>query len=298
MANPSADEFLNCVMKRGESDTIIRIGSTMLLLLGVPVVIMAIIGMLVSVFSFEWEKILISILQFSTGLTLFSSILDAFIVYMMVDSYYRHHLRDIEWMSSLSGYASSYGKDVSELKEIETTFASNKSKTVRLIAIAYFAYILVAHTVISVLLSANIINENFADEMAIVSTLSMTIEICLGSAYIFVCIRKEDNLQCGYTAKWSALMKDIIPEAKPMVTRIVNRRIWPHVILMIVTLSLYSFIFALWTVHTVNLHISRQNTYEESVLLWIKEKEGAKGIEGIDEQMGPGIVNMVRRMFA
>ena len=290
MANSYADEFLTCVMKRSDNDVILRVGSVLLLMFAVPVIMVLIPLVILVIFAYMtdayesgWESFEYILDNLSIGIMLFSSIIEAFITYMMINSYYMHQKRDTVWMGSLTKYAASYGKDVSELETINEQFSSNKADIIRKVAIVYFLFVLVSHTFMAILMSTKVVEGHMVYDIAYATSLSMLIEACLGSAYVFVSIRKQDNLQCDFTSKWASMMADEIPEAEPMVTRIKLRKIWPHLVLMAVTIGVYAIIFALWVIHTVNLHISRQNTYEEAVLKWIMDKEGAKGIQGVED---------------
>ena len=297
MANSYADDFLTCVMKRTDSDVVLRIGSVLLLMFGVPILMFVMIFTLVPMEETGVEVLEYLLEIFAPGLILFSAILEAFITYMMINAYYMHHVRDIVWMKALAGYASSYGKDVSELESINSTFSSNKSETIRKVAIVYFLFVLLSHTAMAIMISTKTIDGQLATDVSYATSLVMLLETCLGSAYVFACIRKDDNLQCDFTSKWAALMANEMPEAEAMVTRIQLRRLWPHLILMLVTAGIYSLFFSLWTIHTVNLHISRQNTYEESVIRWIMDKEGAKGIQGIVDDRVPNFLERIIAMF-
>lgn len=298
MGNPDADDFLTCVMGRSNDDTIIRVGSVLLLMVGIPAIMMVFIAALGTEDTDSIAFQLLTALEnHLTSITLFYSIFNSFIVYMIIQAYYKHHLRDMVWMSSLRGYASSGGKDVSELKKITGPFASNRAHIIVKVAFWYFAFVLISHTVMAIMLSTKTIDDYLATDITQIISAFLVFELALASCYVFVSVRKDDRIQCDFTSEWARLMKDEIPDAEPMATRIKMRRIWPHILIIIVTLGLYSFVFALWAVHTMNLHISRQNTYEESVLKWIMDREGAKGIEGIEEELQPGLVNLGLRMF-
>ncbi len=79
----------------------------------------------------------------------------------------------------------------------------------------------------------------------------------------------------------------------PMVTGITVRRLWPHVVLMFATLGIYVVIFALWTIHTLNVHQSRQWTYEEELVKGIARLEGATGIIPVKADLGEGWMAIV-----
>jgi hypothetical protein len=66
-----------------------------------------------------------------------------------------------------------------------------------------------------------------------------------------------------------------------------------HIILMAVTLGIYSIFFLLWSTHLMNLHMKVQRRYEAKLLHWIAAREGAVGVEKVMEKRA-SVYNFLR----
>ena len=293
MGNEAADRFLTCIMRRTEKDKIMRVGSVFLVVAIVP---MSVIGfLLLFMIMLDVGDIVIDGNDFA-GIILFLGILEAFVVFRMVESYYKHQLRDIEWTLSLTEYAKSYGHETARLEEISEEMVNNKAEVLSKAFGALFLLILVINSLQAFFLSINSITTGVVETASSIISFSVTILLCIGGSYLFVCIRKHDRLQCEYTTVWSELMKYDL-EVEPMETGIKHRKLWPHLILIVVTLTIYAFIFAVWSIHTMNLHIARQQTYEDGLLKKIKDKEGATGVEFTPRHYDDGLKGLIERLF-
>lgn len=292
MGNEAADKFLTCVLRRTEKDRIMRLGSVALVVLLVPA---AVFAFLLAVMVLLQVEIEIDPNDFA-GIILLIGILEVFVVFRMVNSYYQHQLRDIGWTESLTEYAESYGHDSSKLRKISEEMVNNRAKIFNTVFGAFFLLVLVVNSFQAFFVSINTMTTADATLVAEFTSLMSTILLCVGGAYVFVCARKHDHLQYEYSTVWSELMKFDL-RVEPMETGIKNRKLWPHIILMVVTLALYGYIFAIWSIHTMNVHISKQHTYEIDLLTKVMEKEGATGIEYVPKEYGKGLIGLVQRIL-
>lgn len=280
MANKYAESFLNCVLKRNESDNIMRLGALLMVVAVTPVVVIG--AMIIQI----WFYDMIEALDFNdfVGVMLITSTIAAFYMLFMVTSAHKHYLRDKRWMEALSGYAASYGRDTAEMDAVASQFDDAWISRIRKGFMYYFLIILVANVLQSILLFASVMEMTLSMEVVGWLFLIVNIELVIASLYLFIFVRKHDGLQCEFTSLFCESMKEELPDAVPMDTRIKNRMLWLHIILTIVTLGLYAFIFSLWVLHTMNLHIARQWTYEERLLKLIMARENATGIRKIDAE--------------
>ena len=226
------------------------------------------------------------------ALSIFMCLLISYIIYRMFRILHYHHVRDMIWMDSLTSYAESKGKDVSELRSIMNE--SEDSRSEHILRILYC--IAMVQGVVAVLEGLYVIQNT--QSMGILSTtftaftIIILVETAFVSSYQFVKIRRYDDIQCRFTVEFSELFKEDLG-MMPMVTGITVRRLWPHVVLMFATLGIYVVVFALWTIHTLNVHLSRQWTYEEELVRGIARLEGATGVIPVKADLGEGWMAIV-----
>ena len=116
------------------------------------------------------------------------------------------------------------------------------------------------------------------------------------TSFQFVYTRKYDDVQQRFTVALSEAFGGEL-KTPPMVTGIKQRKLWPHLVAMVCTLGIYALLFGLMTVHTMNMHMARQWTYEESLLQEIGTMEGATGVEAVTMDYGSGIKALIRKLF-
>ncbi len=285
MGNPHADRFLTCVLHRSRSDMLVRIGMLFVITAVIPGLMLLLLVILLYIDRVTNPDCLVA-------LSIFMCLLISYIIYRMFRILHYHHVRDMIWMDSLTSYAESKGKDVSELRSIMNESEDTRSE--QILRILYC--IAMVQGVVAVLEGLYVIQDT--QSMGILSTtftaftIIILVETAFVSSYQFVKIRRYDDIQCRFTVEFSELFRDELG-MMPMVTGITVRRLWPHVVLMFATLGIYVVIFALWTIHTLNVHQSRQWTYEEELVKGIAGLEGATGIIPVKADLGEGWMAIV-----
>ena len=289
MGNPYADEFLTCVLDRPRTDVTIRL-SMLITVMGMLPLIFFGITMLIY---FMTEEILV---EPSLGLMLYVFLMSTYVLYVITQTAYDHHERDIRWANVLTNYAGSKGKDTTELSAIASELTSDRSDILRKILMVYVGF----QGLVSLAVCAYVCVNDFSADILrgsinLFSTVFL-IQIGIISCFQFVYTRKYDDVQQRFTVALSDAFGGEL-KTPAMNTGIKLRKLWPHIAVMVCTFGIYVLLFGLLTVHTMNMHMARQWTYEESLLREIAEMEGANGIEIIPMDYGTGIKALIRKIF-
>ena len=289
MPNECADAFLDCIMKRSRYDTMMHMGMIILVMVVTPIIILGFIHTQDYLDTREISGII--------GAQLLENLIFNFIIFSIVLALYKHHCRDILWMNALAGYAESYGHDVSELRGIIREF---DDRGIRLVVKVFRIYI-IALTVLTVIqgvaVSVKGLDIDTCVHIVEMLALLMLILLCISTGYQFKKLRKYDSLQRRFERLFCSMMSKELHGITPNAGRIWAKWVWPHVILMIVTVGLYSLPFSLYVVHTMNVHITTQHRFEGRLMVAIMEKEGATGIRRIEKDQGNRIGSAIRNFF-
>ena len=275
MKAPGAERFLNCVMHRSQSDAVVLVAVILLVVLGTPS------QLFYTIYSFySYTEQSFDLIDLYT-MILFMGIIATFVLYKMVKSLTDHHARDVEWTGSLTEYAESCGKDVTELRAIGseisavTGIAATKTAQLCFIVVFFFNMSLAIFYAMSFEYHEDVI---YTSEVILLTLIQ--VDLCLSTLYVYHCFSKLDALQCRFTEAFSEIMSEG-DRLKTLSTGIRQHKLWIHAALMIVTLGIYALPFMLWTVHTQNVHILSQWDYETDLLHWMGVRDGAKGIEAV-----------------
>ena len=289
MSNESADAFLDCIMKRPRYDTMIHMGTVFLIVGVAPVVIMWFINSSHTAGTYEMIGIV--------GAHMLENLLFNFIIFSIVLALYKHHLRDILWMDALTGYARSYRHDVSKLESIMLEFDDRSiDKAIKLMRI-YIAALIAVTILQAVFVSVHEMDINTCIRIMIAYMLMMLVMLCISTCYQFKKLRRYDRLQHRFENAFYSMMKGELKDISPNAKRIWTRYLWPHVIVMILTVGLYSLLFCFFVVHCMNVHLTTQHRYEGRLMRAIMNKEGAVGVRSVEKDMGRGIDSMFLNYF-
>jgi len=292
MAEEHGEAFLNCVLKRNESDTVMRIGALLMVLFVAPMTVTGFVFYQVVEIYQETGLILVTAWDF-VGIMILVSTTSVFYLLFLVSGTEKHYKRDRVWLRALCEYARTYGHDTSEMESLIEEFDSIWIRRVKLGTAAYFIIIAAINVGQAFFLFSSMIDANLSIDVFLWLMTVLNVELAVISLYLFVFTRRHDYVQCRFSEVFYESMKEDMPELTPMATRIKLRRVWPHIILMVATLGVYALIFSLWTLHTFNLHVSRQWTYEEKLLLLIMEHEKATGIRKFDAEPEKDVIKLV-----
>ena len=270
----AADRFLNCVIKRSDSDSLFRVGAILMLIVLAPLVVI-----------FVMFQILISGSGLmDTGVTLVAWTAVLCVLYLEVKGLNSHCARDSEWMSSLAAYARSRGRGTDEMdSRAESASVAGTGRIMQATKYTFIAFA-VANTAMAAFTSSHDIGSSTHAALSWAATAMIAAELVLTSVYILRTVSKHDSEQCSFTSMFVEDMGDVIGFKSPMVTDVTKAKsdLLPHIQLLAVTLGVYSLFFNLYVVHRMNLHVSCQWAYEEGLLEAIAKAEGAVDVRRIE----------------
>ena len=270
----AADRFLNCVIKRSDFDSLFRVGAILMLMVLVPLTVIFIMLQILVAGSGLMD----------TGVTLVAWTAVLYILYLEVKGLNSHCSRDAEWMASLAAYARSRGRGTDELDSLaESASAAGTGRIMQATKYTFIAFA-VANTSMAVFTSDLDIGSLPHTVLSWAATAMIAVELVLTSIYILKTVSKHDSEQCAFTSLFVEDMGDVLGFDSPMVTDVTKSKsdLLPHILLLAVTLGIYSLFFNLFVVHRMNLHISCQWAYEEDLLEAMAKAEGATDVRRIE----------------
>ena len=286
MGIPGADRFLNCVLHRSDRDVVLSFVVTIIAVIGVPGLI---VWELASIY-LEYEVVPHSIVEFYIY-TLFMSILIAFFSFWLVFALHRHHERDVEWEASLTEYAEGQGKNTIAMEALTKEMDRIVNPRVFWIALVLFVIIVISN------LLQGIFYLFMSDELVFIlenfTIAYVALSMSLIDLYVLDRIQKIDSIQSRFTQSFSDSMVNEAPVIVTMNER-KKQHLWPHALLMAVTLGLYGLFFIIWVAHTMNDHIKKQWTYEREVVEWMMAKDN---VDSIDVSITPRKLNLLEKIY-
>ena len=142
--NAAAERFLNCVIKRNESDLFVSVTVLVLVILGSPSYI------ILSMLRFQIETGYYYDIGHYYTVILFMTMAAAFILFMIARSLNMHVIRDIDWMDSLTEYAESKGKDTGPLSGIGSGITASKTESCYFITVILAVVFLLLNTILAI----------------------------------------------------------------------------------------------------------------------------------------------------
>ncbi len=268
MGKSEADDFLNCVMKRTESDSLFRVGL---------VLAITILSLFVTIFVLytAYGDIVSDLIL---GFSLLSWSVTFYVLYLEIRGINLHRRRDAEWMAALAAYARSRGRGTDEMDAFPESSGSTdygRSMTAsKLTFLSMFAFnVFLAMWVRTLKLDAELENDILS-----MAPLLLVLEISGTAVYIYRTILDHDSVQSRFTSLFADNMGEELGIAGPLNTGLRGSRVWPHVLAIIITLGLYSTFYNLVAVRKMNIHLTAQWAYEENLITAIAKAEGASGI--------------------
>ena len=306
MGVPASDRFLNCVLRRAGMDITIN---RLVIVLIVPCSLTLVLYLAYLIYK-DWG------IWFGFSdpgeylISLFFSIDMTFITYSVIKSVTLVIERGIIWTDSLTAYAEENGKDTSELQMLADEMRGQRTKRLRILSFLVFLA-MISMMVISFFVfdfrhwsSSN--HEIFRQATLVVLSIA-SVDMFVTGVFTLMKIRKVDYIQCWFTDAFRRTMDDDwMP--KPMVTDIEKNKRVAHVILIIATvigtvlgkivldyllslrvdvpdipiwlmvIGLYFTFLFFYSIHVMNRHIRVLWKYENELLDWMSEREGAKKV--------------------
>lgn len=274
----AADEFVNCVMHRYKSDTVMRGWLTILILL-LPTFSLFAGTIFLSMRNDNDNDIAQMLVRLFFYLTFFILMIVIFLSYRRLLD---HSYRDREWRSSLMKYAKSYGLDTDILSGIDNDIR-RKEKTVAeypglLLIILYF--IIMLFVIAFPILYTKFISSDSNSGDAIMITIGVFLCILM-ILFVFLYVIRFPNLhekeQIKFTAEFARLMKLRDMDISEMQKSVKYVHGAVAFLILVLTLGFYSLIMIYRTYKSFNDHIFNQWSYETRLMNMIIKKEG--GIE-------------------
>ncbi|MBR4226588.1 MAG: hypothetical protein IKR86_07475 [Candidatus Methanomethylophilaceae archaeon] len=273
-----ADRFLNCVMRRSESDSLFRIGVVLSVTLLCPVFVIVIY--------YEWFDVIPKDAEIALGLAWWTIMF--YTIYLEVKGMNLHRIRDTEWADALTSYARSRGRGSEDMDRfLESKGMANTDRAMKA-SKAAFLLMFAFNISLIFLMRLSGIDEVQGDLIVNVIPSLMIVELAVTAAYIFKVVASHDSIQNEFTVLFVEAMGDVLDVHDPMRTSLTGSRVrlWPHVVLLVVTLGMYATVFNLLAVHKMNIHVTTQWSYENRLVAAIAKAEGASRVEK-DEAEGP-----------
>lgn len=290
MRNAGADAFLDCIMKRSSYDTLIHMGTILLLVILLPFVTSLYISLNDTILSNETLEAL-------AGARILENLIFNFIVFAIVLSLNKHHRRDILWMEALTEYAHSHGHNTASLTVTCARLRKDRTEAVTKGFLIYLILLTVASVFIGLFISIKELDMEACNWINSFSSMMMLIVLSIATAYQFHTLRRHDSLQNRFIALFKDMMRPDLGNIETHYRRIWSKRVWFHIILMVITGGLYSLFFVFYVVHSMNAHITSQHRFEGKLMRRIMEKEGAVGITKVDIEYDTGILQTIKNFF-
>lgn len=286
MIPPGANRFLDCVLHRGGNDTVLLIAVMLFAIIGIPGFALYQVVPLYIEYGTEF-----SLTDFYTYL-LFMTILVSFFTYGMVAAVDRHHRRDAEWMEALLEYAAGQGKIVTAMEIQCGRMREHMKPWLRRYLFASFVVLLVAN-----ILQAIIWPYDYILVPELIVIFFILINLCITNVYVMHMMCTIDSIQIGFMHAFCDSFVNEQPILEEMNTGIKVHSLWPHVLLMVLMVGLYSMFFSLWSTHIMNVHIKKQWVYEESVIRWMMAKHEMGSIKIRETPNKPTLIQTIYRII-
>ena len=273
-----ANRFVNCVMNRYRSDTVVRTGATLLLII-MPLIAL-VFGSIYKVISSEETGDEIVFLGFTAGFMFYYVVM--IVMFMMYRRLIDHSARDAVWREALMRYAASRGCDISGMHSIDVTIKYEERTlaewpAIILMAIGFLVFAVVGGIPKKVGFS------DTTDGTHLIVLILVSIVLCtLVFAFVFLYTLRfphmHESNQISFTEEFSRQMYARDVQMLPMKQVVTQKSIVLSIILFVITGGL----FGLWMIYCAytdaNNHIQNQWSYENRIMNKIIRGTGGTGI--------------------
>ena len=290
MNRPGMDRFLTCVVRRSESDTIIRVGALLLIMVVVPVMAILLTMDLLWVYNnylsdpeevIELADFLLNHLDDFVGAHLMEYTIGTFVLYLIFNSYLRHCKRDLVWMDSLIEYVDSYGRDTTRMRSIRNKADEKRTSRVTRGFLIWFIIVLSLCMLQALFISLRNMQTELAMTTINILILVMIVQMAFTSIYIYRHIVGHSRLQHVFTEEFRNQMSEDLPKLETTEALESHISIWKYLPLLVMTFGLFSIVSTLWSIHMMNHHIRDQWYYEEKTLRMIAIKEEVTAVDRV-----------------
>ena len=195
-------------------------------------------------------------------------------------------------MDALLEYAEGQGKNVTAMEAHCRKMREHMSPWLRRYLYISFLALLILNT-----LQAIIWMWDYILVFELMILFFILINLCITDIYVIHMMGTIDSIQIGFMHAFCDLFVNEQPVLEEMVTGIKIHSLWPHVLLMALTVGLYSMFFSLWSTHIMNVHIRKQWVYEESVIRWMMARHDMGSIKVTETPNKPSLIQTIYRII-
>ena len=296
--NRGADEFVNCVVHRGDRDMMIKPWLFTASLL-VPLIYGAAMaawilwsdthsgGVHFPADSYDGCIRVLVISAFAT-----EAALSSFMMFCVARRNRNHLGRDAEWMSALCDYVESKSGNTVELRKTARKCSSIIGGPVT--KISMIVWILLVLTIVVLGIWFHQLDPGTGNEIPLaVMAFNWTpvfflliVQFALTFGSVLGFPARHDKVQADFTKELEKQCARFGLRIEPMEHKVLRRDIWVHAVLLVLALGLYSFAYLFVSCREMNAHLVEQWAYEEELMRRIIEFEGGTGIETCGEGSG------------
>lgn len=293
--NRGADEFVNCVVHRGDRDMMIK---PWLFIASLVVPLICGTAMAAWILWIDTYSVEVHFSADSYGGCLRILVISAFAIEAALSSFMmfcvarrnRNHLgRDAEWMSALCDYVESKGGNAIELRKTARKCSSIIGGPVTKISMIVWIILVLTIVVLGIWFHQLDPGTGIEVPLAVIAfswtpvffLLIVQFALTFGSVLGFPA--RHDKIQADFTKELEKQCARFGLRIEPLEHKVLRRDIWIHTVLLILTLGLYSFADLFVSCREMNAHLVEQWAYEEELMRRIIEFEGGIGIETCGE---------------
>ncbi len=291
--NVSADEFVNCVVRRCDQDMYLKPSSLICASL-IPLLV----GTIASIMVYASELgVTQSPLPDHAAKTFVVGLFIAFITELALISFLifcinrrngSHLNRDNTWMGSLCDYVDDHGGDSAKMRDLLGKNRNRLGKAVETFSKGIWILMVIILLVSGMFLLQMDMDENIdgliAKGMLAAAPLVLLLlfQFVTTLSAVFTFPSWHDYRQSEFTKELQTQCSRFGLRIDAMDHTVKRRYLIIHILLTLLTLGLYSVVFLTFSCRAMNKHLLNQWTYEEELAYRIIEFEGGSGIEATD----------------
>lgn len=289
--NRGADEFVNCVVHRGDRDMMIKpwLFITSLLL---PLVAGAAIATWIlwndsqtgyvhfPADSYDGCLSILVISMLSTG-----AALSSFMIFCVTRRNRNHLKRDGEWMAALCDFVDSHGGNTDNLRKISRRCSTTINGVIA--KLSMIVWILLMLSIVGLGIWSHQLDSSADNEVSfavigiagVPAILLLFVQFILTFGSVLGFPARHDKIQSAFTEELKKQCAGFGLSVDSMPHKVLRRNLWMHAALLILSLGLYSFVYLFISCREMNAHLIEQWAYEENLMRRIIRFEGGIGIE-------------------
>lgn len=299
--NRGADEFVNCVVHRGDRDMMIKpwlfIASLLL-----PLIIGSALASWIlwndsqtgythfPADSYDGCLNILAITMLST-----EAALSSFMIFCVTRRNRNHLKRDCEWMAALCDFVDYYDGNTDNLRKIARRCSTTINGVIT--QLSMIVWILMMLSIAGLGIWFHQLDSGADNDMSfavigiagIPAILLLFIQFILTFGSVLGFPARHDKIQSAFTEELKKQCAKFGLSLDIMSHKVLRRNLWIHAILLILTLGLYSFVYLFISCKEMNAHLAEQWAYEEDLMKRIIKFEGGIGIEICGNNSGKAI---------